>query len=64
MATCNLCPPGSREVPDEEMTGHLHTAHPGVADDGTRQSDDSTIVPGTPLGPGPDARTEPGEWHD
>jgi hypothetical protein len=64
MATCNLCPPESREVPDERMAEHLHTAHPGVAGDGTRRSDDSTIVPSTSLEPGPDARTEPGEWHD
>lgn len=58
MATCNLCPPGSREVPDEAMAEHLHVVHPGVADDGTRESDDSTIVPGAPPEPGPADRAE------
>ena len=54
MADCNLCPPGSRDVPDDEMAEHLRTAHPEVAEDGTRRSDASTIVPSTDLGPGPD----------
>jgi hypothetical protein len=44
MATCNLCPPGNREVPDDEMADHLRTAHPEVDEDGTEKSDDSRIV--------------------
>ncbi|MEV0898938.1 hypothetical protein [Actinoplanes sp. NPDC049802] len=44
MATCNLCPPGRRDVPDDEMAGHLRTEHPEVAEDGTTRSDGSTIV--------------------
>ncbi|MEV4347115.1 hypothetical protein AB0J83_21880 [Actinoplanes sp. NPDC049596] len=44
MATCNLCPPESREVPDDEMAAHLKAVHPEVDDDGTRRSDDSAIV--------------------
>ncbi|MEU8817691.1 hypothetical protein [Actinoplanes sp. NPDC048796] len=45
MAICNLCPPEKRDVPDDEMTNHLREVHPEVADDGTRRSDDSAIVP-------------------
>jgi predicted RNA polymerase sigma factor len=58
MADCNLCPPGARDIPDDEMAEHLRTAHPEVDQDGTRRSDASTIVPGTDLGPGPEAFTE------
>jgi hypothetical protein len=61
MATCNLCPPGSREVPDEGMSEHLHTVHPEVAEDGTRESDRSRIVPSTSPEPGPVDRPE---WRD
>jgi hypothetical protein len=63
MATCNLCPPESREVPDEAMADHLHTVHPDVADDGTRESDGSTIEPTASLEPAPADRTGTGEWH-
>ncbi|GIM88296.1 hypothetical protein [Paractinoplanes toevensis] len=45
MATCNLCPPGHRDIPDDQMTEHLRTEHPEVDEDGTHRSDDSTIVP-------------------
>jgi hypothetical protein len=51
MATCNLCPPGNRDIPDAEMAGHLREAHPGVDTDGTSKSDDSTIVSDASLGP-------------
>lgn len=54
MAHCNLCPQGSREVPDDEMAAHLRTAHPEVAADGTAKSDDSRIVPSTTPEPIPD----------
>jgi hypothetical protein len=43
MATCNLCPPGSRDIPDDRMADHLRSAHPDVDTDGTRRSDGSTI---------------------
>jgi len=56
MATCNLCPPGRRDVPDEEMAGHLRTVHPEVA------ADDSTIIPDVSMEPvsrpGPSDRTQ------
>ena len=45
MATCNLCPPGSRDIPDDEMAEHLRTVHPEVDSDGTAKSDNSRIVP-------------------
>ncbi|MET3424450.1 hypothetical protein BJ973_003662 [Actinoplanes tereljensis] len=45
MATCNLCPPDRRDVPDDRMAEHLRTAHPEVDKDGTHRSDDSTIIP-------------------
>lgn len=51
MATCNLCPPGRRDVPDSEMGDHLRTVHPEVDTDGTRRSDGSTIVSDSSLGP-------------
>jgi hypothetical protein len=54
MATCNLCPPGRRDVPDDEMAGHLRTEHPQVAPDGTRASDASTIVRDSSTDPAPD----------
>ena len=60
MANCNLCPPGSRSVPDDEMDEHLRTAHPEVADDGTSESDNSTIVHDSSLEP----PTEQGAWRD
>ena len=44
MATCNLCPPGSRDVPYEQMAQQLRDAHPEGDADGTRKGDDSTIV--------------------
>jgi hypothetical protein len=63
MATCNLCPPDRRQVPDDEMAEHLRTVHPEVAADGTARSDDSSIVRDSSLGPvaghGPGAE----EWH-
>jgi hypothetical protein len=60
MATCNLCP-GSPQIPDDEMAGHLHDVHPEVAADGTRKSDDSAIVQDSALAPDPDPGT--GEWR-
>jgi len=48
VATCNLCPPGRRDVPDDEMAEHLRTAHPEVDEDGTLRGDDSTIIPDVP----------------
>ncbi|MBB2948353.1 hypothetical protein FB565_008136 [Actinoplanes lutulentus] len=51
MATCNLCPPGERDFPDAEMAAHLRSTHPDVDLDGTRKSDDSTIVHDASLGP-------------
>ncbi|GIF16015.1 hypothetical protein [Actinoplanes teichomyceticus] len=44
MATCNLCPPGRRDIPDGEIDEHRRTAHPEVAADGTRKTDGSRIV--------------------
>jgi hypothetical protein len=44
MATCNLCPPAERDIPDEAMAEHLRTVHPDVETDGTRKSDNSRIV--------------------
>ncbi|XVU28567.1 hypothetical protein ACQPZJ_16410 [Actinoplanes sp. CA-054009] len=44
MATCNLCPVGKREVPDDEMEAHLRRVHPEVEGDGTLRADDSVIV--------------------
>ncbi|HEY0000266.1 MAG TPA: hypothetical protein VGB74_07415 [Actinoplanes sp.] len=63
MATCNLCPPGSRDVPDDEMAEHLRAAHPQVAEDGTLRSDDSTIV--QDAAPGPATEGQPGaeQWR-
>ncbi|WP_160165857.1 hypothetical protein [Actinoplanes sp. OR16] len=54
MATCNLCPPGRREHPEDEMAEHLRTAHPEVDEDGTRKGDDSSIVTGTSLESAPE----------
>ncbi|MFD0525236.1 hypothetical protein [Paractinoplanes durhamensis] len=51
MATCNLCPPGSRDVPDDEMAAHLRTTHPDVDADGTQKSDDSRIIHDAAAGP-------------
>ena len=51
MATCNLCPVGRRDVPDDQMDEHLRTTHPEVAEDGTRRADDSTIVTDASLEP-------------
>jgi hypothetical protein len=45
VATCNLCPPGSRDIPDAEMERHLRTVHPEVDADGTAKDDHSRIVP-------------------
>jgi hypothetical protein len=44
MAACNLCPPGRRDIPDDQMAEHLRTVHPEVAPDGTGKGDDSRIV--------------------
>jgi hypothetical protein len=63
MATCNLCPPGSREVPDEEMAAHLHTTHPEVDTDGTHRTDDSTILRDASLEPTPETPSGTGEWR-
>jgi hypothetical protein len=59
MATCNLCPPGHRDVPDDEMADHLRTAHPEVDADGTARTDDSRIVP--EASPEPPAATD--DWR-
>jgi hypothetical protein len=61
MATCNLCPPGSRDVPDDEMAGHLREAHPDVDADGTAKSDESTIVSDASLGPVDAGPPDPGD---
>ncbi|WP_433306032.1 hypothetical protein ACQP2F_19690 [Actinoplanes sp. CA-030573] len=63
MATCNLCPPGSRDVLDTEMEEHLSTVHPEVEPDGTDRSDDSSIVRDSSLAPGPAAEPGASEWH-
>jgi hypothetical protein len=64
MATCNLCPPGSRDIPDEEMAEHLRSAHPGVDRDGTHREDGSTIIHDYSLEPA--AGSDPGsnEWRE
>jgi len=64
MATCNLCPPDSRDVPDEEMDDHRRVAHPESGEDGTLQVGGSTIVRDLSTGPIPDGGSEAGEWHD
>ncbi|MEU8662195.1 hypothetical protein, partial [Actinoplanes philippinensis] len=51
MATCNLCPPGARDIPDAEMAAHLRAVHPEVDADGTRKGDGSTIVGDVSLEP-------------
>jgi len=51
MATCNLCPPGSRDVPDGAMAEHLRSVHPEVDADGSSTTDDSTIIHDSSLGP-------------
>lgn len=61
MATCNLCS-GSPQLPDGEMADHLRTVHPEVATDGTRRSDDSTIVRDSAQAPDPD-ETGAGDWR-
>lgn len=63
MATCNLCPPGSRDVPDGEMAGHLRATHPEVDSDGTGKGDGSTIVGDVSLAPAGDAPESEGEWR-
>jgi hypothetical protein len=50
MATCNLC---TRDVPDAEIDAHRRTAHPEIAADGTRESDDSRIIPDAATDPRP-----------
>jgi hypothetical protein len=60
MATCNLCPPGAREVPDPEMAAHLRSVHPEVDADGTRRGDASRIVPDNAEAAAP---PEEGEWR-
>ena len=59
MATCNLCPPGARDIPDAEMRDHLRTTHPEVATDGTHKTDNSTIVDDVSLAPTP----HEDDWH-
>ena len=63
MANCNLCPPGSRSVPDDEMDEHLRTVHPEVADDGTSEADNSTIVRDASLEPAAEEHAEKSEWR-
>jgi hypothetical protein len=63
MATCNLCPPEKRDVPDAEMAAHLSGFHPEVDADGTRKGDGSTIVRDSSLEPSADAPAEEGEWR-
>lgn len=63
MAVCNLCPPDRRAVPDDEMAAHLRTVHPEVDADGTRASDDSTIVSETSPEPVVDRPAGAGEWQ-
>ncbi|WP_155123500.1 MULTISPECIES: hypothetical protein [unclassified Actinoplanes] len=50
MATCNLC---HRDVPDEQIEEHRRDVHPDVAADGTRETDDSRIVPDSTVPPAP-----------
>jgi hypothetical protein len=57
MATCNLCPPGKRDVPDEKMAGHLRTVHPEVRADG------STVLPDVSLEPPAAVRPGEGDWQ-
>lgn len=47
MATCNLCPQGSRDVPDEEMAEHLRTSHPEAGSDGSTIVQDASLEPVT-----------------
>ena len=63
MGTCNLCPAGSREVPDDAMAEHLRDAHPQAAEDGTLRSDGSTIVQDATLGPVADHQPGSEEWR-
>ncbi|GAA2704527.1 hypothetical protein [Actinoplanes palleronii] len=42
MATCNLC---RRDMSDDEVDGHRRDVHPDISADGTRESDDSRIMP-------------------
>ncbi|WP_433796063.1 hypothetical protein [Actinoplanes sp. CA-252034] len=64
MATCNLCPPEDRDVPDERMADHLRTAHPEVAADGTDEHDGSSIVQDVALEPTTTDASPSSEWHD
>ncbi|MGK5680092.1 hypothetical protein [Actinoplanes sp. URMC 104] len=63
MATCNLCPPGSRDVPDAEMDGHLRMAHPEVGGEGTYETGGDTIVQDASLEPVAEREPGTGEWH-
>jgi hypothetical protein len=57
MATCNLCPPGSRDVPDDEMEEHLRTSHPEVAEE------NSTVISDVSLEPVPDHDPGASDWR-
>jgi hypothetical protein len=63
MATCNLCPPGERDIPDDEMAAHLRTRHPEIDADGTRKADGSTIVHDASLEPVADHSPGAGNWR-
>jgi hypothetical protein len=56
VATCDLCPPGHRDVPDDEMPEHLRTVHPPDAHrldvDGSTIVQDSSLEPDVDHGPG------------
>ncbi|GIE82383.1 hypothetical protein Aph02nite_83330 [Actinoplanes philippinensis] len=68
MATCNLCPPDARDIPDAEMAAHLRAVHPEVDADGTRKGDGSTIVRDASLEPASSPASsspsaEEGDWR-
>jgi hypothetical protein len=62
-ATCNLCPPGRRDVADDAMAEHLRTVHPEAARDVAADAPGSTIVQDASLEPVTEHAPRPEEWR-
>jgi hypothetical protein len=68
MATCSLCPPGSRDIAGREMdehrrTVHSESVHSQSGEDGTLQVGGSTIVRDASDDTAAEVDGEDGEWH-
>ena len=64
MAICELCPPDSRDIPENEMAEHLRALHPELREEGALRLGESTILRDTSVDPGLDSGTGLGDWHE